>query len=334
MKTKNKNKKSKLKMSTTDFFLVIFIVISTVLTLIGIYEISRNDLSYYIPDPSSIKIDNLNLKNIFTNITNGNRIYILNFKLILIFIVIITYLCIVLFPIKKLVNKELLQKKLPDGDKGSRGDRGENGVDGACIKCSDDLCYRKVLHHITKIYNKWRKTKNLTEKLESYSIKNEYLKKRIRQICNSTEFSKILTKFGSNNDSCNIEIEPDTKLNYCGAYDYIFKMWTIWILIILKYKNGYLFLENESLTDNDFNGLITKEDCYKRDEPVEYRSSPSDQNYTDGKIKGSILLNFASENKVCPNNDHLATLKKLNRKRLKSLLGDKPLKSRELFFVN
>ena len=35
--------------------------------------------------------------------------------------------------------------------------------------------------------------------------------------------------------------------------------------------------------------------------------------HTDGKIKGSILLNFASENKVCPNNDHLATLKKLNR---------------------
>ena len=56
--------------------------------------------------------------------------------------------------------------------------------------------------------------------------------------------------------------------------------------------------------------------------------------HTNGKIKGSILLNFASENKVCPNNDHLATLKKLNRKRLKSLLGDKPLKSRELFFVN
>jgi len=32
--------------------------------------------------------------------------------------------------------------------------------------------------------------------------------------------------------------------------------------------------------------------------------------------------------------NHLAILKKLNRKRLRSILGEKPLKSRELFFVN
>jgi len=32
--------------------------------------------------------------------------------------------------------------------------------------------------------------------------------------------------------------------------------------------------------------------------------------------------------------DHLAILKKINRKRLSSILGEKPLKSRELFFAN
>mgnify|MGYP001299395571 CR=1 FL=1 len=31
---------------------------------------------------------------------------------------------------------------------------------------------------------------------------------------------------------------------------------------------------------------------------------------------------------------HLAILKKINRERLRSILGEKPLKSRELFFVN
>ena len=36
-----------------------------------------------------------------------------------------------------------------------------------------------------------------------------------------------------------------------------------WTLIILKYKNGFYFLESESLTDNDFAGLMDKEDSYQ-----------------------------------------------------------------------
>jgi DNA repair protein RecO (recombination protein O) len=32
--------------------------------------------------------------------------------------------------------------------------------------------------------------------------------------------------------------------------------------------------------------------------------------------------------------NHLSILKKLNRKRLRLILGEKPLKSRELFFAN
>jgi DNA repair protein RecO (recombination protein O) len=54
----------------------------------------------------------------------------------------------------------------------------------------------------------------------------------------------------------------------------------------------------------------------------------------DGKILGDILLNIANANKNCPSTDQLSILKILNRKRLKLLLGEKPLKSRELFFVN
>jgi DNA repair protein RecO (recombination protein O) len=55
---------------------------------------------------------------------------------------------------------------------------------------------------------------------------------------------------------------------------------------------------------------------------------------TEGKILGEILLNIVSPNQVTPNSEGLNTLKKMNRKRLKYLLGDKPLKSKELFFIN
>ena len=55
---------------------------------------------------------------------------------------------------------------------------------------------------------------------------------------------------------------------------------------------------------------------------------------TEGKILGEILLNIITPNQAIPGSEGLNTLKKLNRKRLKPLLGDKPLKSKELFFVN
>jgi hypothetical protein len=49
----------------------------------------------------------------------------------------------------------------------------------------------------------------------------------------------------------------------CGAYDYMLKMWSIWILIILRYKNGMLFLESSGLNENDFVGMIEKEDGFE-----------------------------------------------------------------------
>jgi len=56
---------------------------------------------------------------------------------------------------------------------------------------------------------------------------------------------------------------------------------------------------------------------------------------TDGNISGKVLLEV--EDGSVGNNlsvDNLTILKKLNRKRLSSILGEKPLKSRELFFVS
>jgi DNA repair protein RecO (recombination protein O) len=54
----------------------------------------------------------------------------------------------------------------------------------------------------------------------------------------------------------------------------------------------------------------------------------------NGKISGKTLHQLASRFDSNPNPNQLAVLKKLNRLRLKTLLGEKPLKSRELFIAN
>jgi len=55
----------------------------------------------------------------------------------------------------------------------------------------------------------------------------------------------------------------------------------------------------------------------------------------DGNIPGEALLVVdGGGNNGHLSVNHLSILKKLNRKRLRSILGEKPLKSRELFFAN
>ena len=54
----------------------------------------------------------------------------------------------------------------------------------------------------------------------------------------------------------------------------------------------------------------------------------------NGLIPGKILVNLLRREKIVTDSNELSILKKMNRKRLKSLLGDKPLKSKELFFLN
>jgi len=54
----------------------------------------------------------------------------------------------------------------------------------------------------------------------------------------------------------------------------------------------------------------------------------------DGLFNGKTLLRLSNSDEAITDANELSILKKMNRKRLKSLLGDKPLKSKELFFVN
>ena len=54
----------------------------------------------------------------------------------------------------------------------------------------------------------------------------------------------------------------------------------------------------------------------------------------NGSLPGKTLLDLLNSEDIITDKNELTILKKMNRKRLKSLLGDKPLKSKELFFVN
>ena len=54
----------------------------------------------------------------------------------------------------------------------------------------------------------------------------------------------------------------------------------------------------------------------------------------NGSLLGKTLLHLSSSEDIITDKNELIILKKMNRKRLKSLLGDKPLKSKELFFVD
>ena len=106
---------------------------------------------------------------------------------------------------------------------------------------------------------------------ENYIIENEYIKDKVKKHCKSKQFKK-LTKYGSNNKDSNNpkkkqspqEIRDLTNSDDIefGAYDYMFKMWSIWILIILRYKNGMFFLDSYGLKEADFDGLIEREDGF------------------------------------------------------------------------
>ena len=158
------------------------------------------------------------------------------------------------------------------GDKGSRGNRGKQGKKSICESCNGgDLCVQKILGHITLTYNWWRQIKGLKKYPHSYTIKNEYLISKVLRQCKSNEFNEILNKYGSNTIPKKCENIVENKKR--GAYDYIFKMWSIWILIILKYSNGSLFLESSHLNETDFYNLIIETD---NDEDNEYDNDITD----------------------------------------------------------
>lgn len=80
---------------------------------------------------------------------------------------------------------------------------------------------------------------------------------------------------------------------------------------------------------NDIN-----EDPIQIDKNYDYQPQLGFSQQADGKISGKLLNSLSSEglNEV-PDEDQLRVCRNLNRQRLSAFLGDKPLKSRELFFT-
>ena len=93
--------------------------------------------------------------------------------------------------------------------------------------------------------------------------------------------------------------------------------------------------ENQMLEDLgyglDFNFDINDEHI-KEDLQYEFIEHQGFNKNINGAIQGKTLISL-SKKETITDPIQLTILKKMNRKRLKSLLGDKPLKSKELFFV-
>ena len=95
--------------------------------------------------------------------------------------------------------------------------------------------------------------------------------------------------------------------------------------------------ENQMLEDLGY-GIDFSSDM--NDEPInenlnyEFIEHQGFSTSDNGLIPGKILVNLLRRENIVTDTNELSIPKKMNRKRLKSLLGDKPLKSKELFFLN
>ena len=93
--------------------------------------------------------------------------------------------------------------------------------------------------------------------------------------------------------------------------------------------------ENQMLEDLgyglDFSFDINDEHI-KEDLQYEFIEHQGFKKNSNGAIPGKTLVSLSKQETIT-DPIQLTILKKMNRKRLKSLLGDKPLKSKELFFV-
>lgn len=151
------------------------------------------------------------------------------------------------------------------GETGKRGTRGEQGDGATNCKCSDDTYYKKVMTHITLVYNEWNRINGFPTIPQNKFIKNKYIKNKVNMICNSDIFGNLVKQNGTSKfpyvnfkkGIINGKIDTCDITTNCGAFDLLLETWRKWILMILKYDKGKYFLDSEELTDRDFDTLIT-----------------------------------------------------------------------------
>lgn len=182
------------------------------------------------------------------------------------------------------------------GKKGERGNRGELGKNANPLaECNDDMCFRKIMDHITNVVNLWNKVRGIPLIPQGTFIKNKYLQGKVMELCESPQLKQILKQNGAHKLSFRDDITSN-KCNIgqnCGAYDYIFQKWTEWILIILKYRNGKTFIDSPLLTENEFNNMIHLEDFEKQDDQKDKDAKPQwlfpTKNSLGGYTMGLVL---------------------------------------------
>lgn len=172
----------------------------------------------------------------------NNDLTNLNLRYTALLIYIVTFVTLFGFTLSHYYIKVSRVKKGKGGEKGIRGNRGTQGTDKTCNprQCTEEICYPKLLRHCTQTYMDILKKKNI---INVGGFENKYLKNKLKLLCKSKQFQEMIKKQGSSK-----------------AYLYVQDIWSQWINIILKYEKGQMFIENENLTDNDFNNLIGRSD--------------------------------------------------------------------------
>ena len=204
----------------------------------------------------------------YDNFSVDTKLSNIALKFILILVVIVSYITLSTPSFRMLGENKILKRTPPRGEQGLRGNRGTIGEDAACNECGDELCFKKMMYNITKTINFWKQQNGMKLLDENYIIENEFIKDKVRRQCKSKQFKTLISKYGSNNTNMSDssqEIQAlyeDEEIIEFGAYDYMFKMWSIWILIILRYYNGMFFLDSYGLKEADFDGLIEREDGF------------------------------------------------------------------------
>ena len=145
---------------------------------------------------------------------------------------------ITLFLFSDYQRKQYKNIKPSRGFKGPRGKIGEPGkaANDVCDKrqCREDIIFNKVLNTINnKVYS---------TKSHPSSIKNDYIKNKIKLIISSDQFN-----------------EYQERTNFDTTLKYVLKNWEKCIDHILKHPKGRYFLENRGLDDNDFDYLLNND---------------------------------------------------------------------------
>ena len=183
----------------------------------------------------------------------------LNVRKSVLLLYICTFVTFFSFTLRDYYKHVIINQKPLDGDKGKRGNRGNSGKKSNCKpeECVKGICYKRLNTFLSSVYSNYLKKKN--SKKHNSQFTNKFIISKMNKLCKSEQMDSLIKEKGAKQ-----------------AYLYVQDIWKKWLHIILKYENGELFLESESLTDNDFNHMITDSDkLYASFDTIDEPGTPS-----------------------------------------------------------